>query len=62
MVVLAAQEETINLTIQNSPYEPGDTLTNVLNPRETFSVNSDRSLYVSLNSGQPLVLQKTVNQ
>lgn len=62
MVVLAAQEETINLTIQNSPYEPGDTLRNVLNPRETFSVNSDRSLYVSLNSGQPLVLQKTVNQ
>ena len=62
MVVLAAQEETINLTIQNSPYEPGDTLRNVLNPRETFSVNSDGSLYVSLNSGQPLVLQKTVNQ
>ena len=62
MVVLAAQEETINLTVQNSQYEPGDTLRNILNPRETSSVNSDRSLYVSLNLGQPLVLQKTVNQ
>ena len=58
MVVVTSQDNTFNLTIQNSPYDAENILRNVLNPMETFRVSSDGSLPVTLNSGEPLVLQK----
>ena len=57
MVVVTAQDKTVNLTIEESPYKPGNILRNVLNPSETFRVSSDGSLPVILNSGEPLVLK-----
>ena len=59
MVVITAQEKTLNLTIKHSPYKPGNTLRNVLNFDEKFTVSSDSSLSVILNSGEPLVLEQS---
>lgn len=59
MVVITAQEKTLNLTIKHSPYKPGNTLRNVLNFDEKFTVSSDSSLPVILNSGEPLVLEQS---
>jgi len=56
MVVVTARDKTVNVTIKNSPYQPGNILRNMLNPTEIFRVSSDGSLSVVLNSGQPLVL------
>ena len=58
LVVITTQNTTVKIEITNSPYEPGNTLTNVLNPTEKFKVSSDGSLPVILNLGQPLVLEK----
>ena len=58
MVVVTSLDKTLNLIIQNSPYDAENILRNVLNPTETFRVSSDGSLPVTLNSGEPLVLQK----
>lgn len=57
LVVITTQITTVEIRIKNSPYEPGNTLRNVLNPTETFKVSSDGSLLVTLNSGQPVVLE-----
>ena len=62
MIVVTSRDETIDLTIEKSPYKTGDILRNALNPKETFTVSSGRSLPVTLNSGEPLVLQKEVSQ
>ncbi|XP_068759344.1 uncharacterized protein [Montipora capricornis] len=58
MIVVTSRDETIDLTIEKSPYKTGDILRNALNPKETFTVSSGGSLPVTLNSGEPLVLQK----
>ncbi|XP_068715191.1 uncharacterized protein [Montipora foliosa] len=62
MIVVTSRDETIDLTIEKSPYKTGDILRNALNPKETFTVSSGGSLPVTLNSGEPLVLQKEVSQ
>lgn len=59
MVVITAQEKTLNLRIEHSSYKPGTTLRNVLNYDEKFTVSSDSSLPVILNSGEPLVLEQS---
>lgn len=58
LIVITNLDTSINISIRDTPYQPGDTLGNILNPSETLTVSSDGSLSVTLSSGQPLVLYK----
>ena len=58
LVVITNLDTSISISVRDTPYQPGNTLGNVLNSSETLTVSSDGSLPVTLNSGQPLVLFK----
>ena len=62
LVIITTQNATVKIKRTNSPYEPGNTLRNVLNPTEKFNVSPDGSLPVTLNLGEPLVLEMEEGQ